>query len=199
MPATPDLIGFIGNARKRRSEKFRNHLSIFLVCLGISVFIWALVRLSKDYYYPVEYHLNYTQIPSHLRLTGASDSTITLKIRIQGFEYFSEHLFATRYRDYEASLRNVRLHYSQDDVTGYLLTARIGREIVSQTNFTGDVWFVSPDTLFFTFSRAGVRTKTGKSGAENGGQGTGDGAVQKATNDTSRTQPSAGRAKNGKH
>ncbi len=197
MPATPDLIGFIGDARKRRSEKFRNQLSIFLVCLGISVFIWTLVRLSKDYYFPVEYHLNYTQVPSHLRLTGASDSTITLKIRIQGFEYFSEHLFATRYRDYEASLRNVRLHYSQDDVTGYLLTSRIGREIVSQTNFTGDVWFVSPDTLFFTFSRAAGKTKAGRTVTDEGS--TGERQAPKTLQDTAGTHQPAGVRKNGKH
>ena len=65
-----DFLEFIGNARQRRSEKFRNQLYIFLVCLVLSVFIWALVRLSKDYYYSIEYSLNYTQIPGNLKLTG---------------------------------------------------------------------------------------------------------------------------------
>lgn len=146
-----DFLEFIGNARQRRSEKYRNQLYIFLICLVLSVFIWALVRLSKDYYYSIEYHLNYTQVPASLRMVAISDSTINLRIKIQGFEFFSEQFIIRQYREYDVSLRNVRLHYNGDQTMGYLLTNRIGKEIISQTNFPSEVYFVSPDTLFFEF------------------------------------------------
>ena len=68
-----DFLEFIGNARQRRSEKLRNQLPVFIVCLVLSVLIWALVRLSKDYYYSVEYRLNWTQVPGNLKLAGYSD------------------------------------------------------------------------------------------------------------------------------
>lgn len=152
-----DFLEFIGNARQRRSEKFRNQLYIFLVCLVLSVFIWTLVRLSRDYYYSVEYHLHYTQIPSNLRLTGSSDSTINLKIKIQGFEFFSEQFIRKQYREFEVSLRNVRLLFHGEHTRGYLLTNRIGREIIAQSNFPSEVFFVSPDTLFFEFEKPGIR------------------------------------------
>jgi len=152
-----DFLEFIGNARQRRSEKFRVQLSVFLVCLALSVLLWSLVRLSKDYYYSVDYHLIYTNLPGNLRITSFSDSTLTLKIKLQGFEFFSEQLLVKQYRQFDVNLKNVRIHTSGDQTTGYLLTNRIGREIISQTNFPNDVFFVSPDTLFFEFEKQTIK------------------------------------------
>jgi hypothetical protein len=148
-----DLLEFIGNARQRRSDKFRHQFYVFLVCLVLSIFIWALVRLSKDYYYSVEYHLKYTRVPSNLRMVSSSDSTIYLQIKIQGFDFFSEQFIIRQYREHEVSLRNVRLRYLGEHTLGYLLTNRIGKEILSQTNFPSEVYFVTPDTLFFEFEK----------------------------------------------
>jgi len=153
----PDFIEFIGNARKRRSEKFRNQLYIFVVCLVLSFFIWALVRLSKDYYYSVQYRLIYSEVPSNLKLTSASDTTLSLKIKVQGFDLFSEKFIAPQDREFDVSLRNVRIRYSEDHIWGYMLTNRIGREIVSQSNCPSDVFFVAPDTLFFDFEKQSIR------------------------------------------
>jgi len=152
-----DFLEFIGNARHRNSDKFRNQLSVLLVCLILSIFIWALVRLSKDYYYPVEYHLHYRHIPPNLKLIACSDSTIDLKIRIQGFDFFSEQFIVKQHREYEVSLRNVRTRMHGDHTVGYLLTNRLGKEIISQTNFPSEFFFVSPDTLFFEFERRSAR------------------------------------------
>ena len=152
-----DFLEFIGNARQRRSEKFRVQLSVFFVCLAISIFLWILVRLSKDYYYSVEYHLSYTNLPGNLRIINASDSLLTLKIKLQGFEFFSEQFLIKQDRQFDVSLKNVRIHYSGEGTTGYLLTNRIGREIISQSSFPNDVFFVSPDTLFFEFEKQSIK------------------------------------------
>jgi hypothetical protein len=82
-----------------------------------------------------------------------SDSTINLRIKIQGFEFFSEQFIIKQYREVEVSLRNVRLRYLGDHTVGYILTNRIGKEVISQNNFPSDVYFVSPDTLFFEFEK----------------------------------------------
>lgn len=148
-----DFFEFIGHARQRRSEKFRQKLYVFLICLVLSIFIWALVRLSKDYYYSVEYHLNYSHTPSYLRLVSSSDSTIFLRMKIQGFEFFSEQFIIKQYREHEVSLRNVKLRYLGEHTIGYVLTDRIGKEIISQANFPGEDFLVSPDTLFFEFKK----------------------------------------------
>lgn len=148
-----DFLDFIGNARRRRNEKFRNQLYIFVVCLILSVFIWSLVRLSKDYYYTVDFRLSYTHIPAHLELQGCSDTVLRIRFRIQGFEYFSEQLFRERDHKYEVSLQDVRYQAHGDHPRGFLLTGRVGREILSQTNFPADLYSISPDTLYFDFDQ----------------------------------------------
>jgi hypothetical protein len=156
-----DFLEFIGNARQRRTEKFRNQLYIFAVCMVLSVFIWALVRLSKDYYYSADFRLTYTQVPVNLKLVGRSDTTLNIKIKVQGFELFSEQFLLQHNREIEVSLQNVRLRYNRDHIWGYLLTSRLGKEIITQTNFPGDDYYVSPDTLFFEFEkplRKGITT-----------------------------------------
>ncbi len=157
-----DFLEFIGNARQRRSEKFRVQLSVFLLCLVLSIFIWALVRLSKEYYYSVDYHLNYKSLPGNLKMISYSDSTLTLKLKIQGFEFFSELFLIKQDHQFDVNLKNVRLHITGDHAFGYLLTNRLGREIVSQSSFPTDVFFVTPDTLFFEFANMPVKRMPSK-------------------------------------
>ncbi|MCK9422437.1 MAG: hypothetical protein M0Q38_07555 [Bacteroidales bacterium] len=154
----PDFIEFIGNARQRKSGKFRNQLSIFIVCLILSVFIWTLVRLSKDYFYAMEYRLTYSNIPANFRLSSYSDSTLTVKIRVQGFDFITERFIVPHERQFDVSLRNIRIHTTDNvHAWGYLLTNRIGKDIVAQSSFTSDVFFVTPDTLYFEFERSIIK------------------------------------------
>ena len=161
-----DLFEFIGKKRPRRNETFRVQLSVFFVCLALSVFIWSLVRLSKDFYHSLEYKLNFVQVPSNLKLVGTSDSLLTLKIKLQGFDYFSERFFLSHEQQFDVSLKNVRLIGSGEQLRGYLLSGRIGREIVSQSNFPNDLFYVSPDTLFFQFERQKIQKMPSKTASQ---------------------------------
>jgi len=147
------FLELIGNARQRKNEKFRNQLSIFIVCLVISVFFWALVRLSKDYYYTLNYHLKYTQIPGNFRLIKSSDSILTIKVRVQGFDFFSEEFLFRKTYHFDISLRNIKVKFRDSHYYGIMLTESIGKEITSESNFTSDVFSIRPDTLFFEFER----------------------------------------------
>jgi len=149
----PKFLEFIGEARQRKDEKFRTQLSIFIVCLVISFFLWALVRLSKEYYYTLNYHLNYTQVPWNYKLVNSSDSILTFRIRLQGFDFFSEEVLLRKRRSYDISLRNIKVKYHDGNYYGVLLTETLGREIISETNFTSELYSVKPDTIFLEFQR----------------------------------------------
>jgi hypothetical protein len=157
-----EFIEFIGQARKRRSEKFRVQFSVFLICLLLSIFIWSLVRLSKDYYYAINFRLNFINTPGNLKIVSSSDSVLVLKIKLQGFDFFSEEFIVSKERQFDVSLKNIRLFGSGENLSGYLLTNRIGREIVSQSEFPNDVFFVTPDTIFFNFHRQPIRKMVSK-------------------------------------
>jgi len=154
----PEFIDFIENARRPKGPGFRNKLYVFLVCLGISIFIWSLVRLSKDYIYTVTYHVRYINVPSTLRLVSKSDSIIRLNIKVQGFDFFSDQYFKRKNRLFDVSLKNVKLLSHDAYPVGYLLTSHIGRDIANQSSDLLEIYSVSPDTLFFNFERRNLRT-----------------------------------------
>jgi hypothetical protein len=154
----PEFIDFIENARRPKGQRFRNQLYVFLVCLGISIFIWSLVRLSKDYIYTVNYHVRYINIPSTLRLIGKSDTIIRLNIKVQGFDFFSDQYFKRKNQLFDVSLKNVKLISRDAYPTGYLLTSHIGRDIANQSSYLLEIYSVSPDTLFFKFERKNLKT-----------------------------------------
>jgi hypothetical protein len=153
----PEFIEFIEKARRPKGVRFRHQSYIFLVCLGISIFIWLLVRLSKDYIYTVSYHLNYSYIPDNLKLTGVSDSIITLHIKVQGFDFFSEQYFRSRTRSLEINLQDARLHFTDNRQGGYIIANSISREIANQTNFPLEIYSITPDTIFFTFEKRSLK------------------------------------------
>ena len=143
--------------RKPKGQRFRNQLYVFLVCLGISVFIWSLVRLSKDYIYTVNYHVKYINIPQNLRLIEKSDSIVKLNIKIQGFDFFSDQYFKRKNQLFDVSLKNVKIINRDTYLTGYLLTSHIGRDIANQSSYLLEIYSVSPDTLFFKFERKNLK------------------------------------------
>jgi len=149
----PEFIELIGNARKRRGQKFRNQLYVFLMCLLVSVFLWILVKLSREYYYTINYKINYTQIPPSYKLTQISDSVLTLKLRVQGYDFFIDRFFRTTSHTYDVDLSTIKVKPQGSVYKGYLLTNPFGYEISSQTQFQNNLLSTTPDTLFFEFER----------------------------------------------
>ena len=149
----PDFLDLIQNARKKRVEKFRTQLTIFLICLFISMFLWLLVKLSKDYYYTIGYRLTFTQIPGNLRLIRYSDNTLILKMKVQGFDLFSERYIIPHDQIADVPLNGIKVKPDGHFLTGYLLTQMIGKDIANQTNINHEVVSTFPDTLFFNFER----------------------------------------------
>ncbi|HNW76157.1 MAG TPA: hypothetical protein PKJ28_04655 [Bacteroidales bacterium] len=153
-----EIRGLIESAKKHKEDrKFSVKLYIFLVCLAISVFIWVLVRLSKEYYYTVDYTLVYTEFPSAMRLVQASDSVISLKLKAQGYDLFLERALTGSDNRYEISLRDLKVKSNGSVYTGFILTPSLGYEIISQTGYPHTYLTTSPDTIFFEFEYLGHR------------------------------------------
>ena len=78
---------------------------------------------------------------------------LNLTIRIQGYEFFSEQFFRRIRRECDVSLRGVKMKIGDDQVTGYLLTRNIAKNIAEQTSYPLEIFSTSPDTIFFTFEK----------------------------------------------
>ncbi|MBN1198787.1 MAG: hypothetical protein JXA23_05510 [Bacteroidales bacterium] len=149
----PEFIELIGNARKRKGQKFRNQLYVFLMCLLVSIFLWILVKLSREYYYTIDYRINFTQIPPSYRLTYASDSVLTLNLRVQGYDFFTDRFLQRTTHSYDLDLSSVKVKAKGSVYSGYLLSNPIGYKISSQSRFQNYLLSTSPDTLYFEFER----------------------------------------------
>ncbi len=154
----PDVIGLIRDVKKPGNNRFRNQLYIFLVCVVIAVFFWLTVRLSKDYYHTVSFGLRYTQVPGNLLLTGHSDNKLTINMRIQGFDIFSEEYIKRSDKILKISLKSIKVKQAKDgSYSGYLLTSGITGDITSQLNVPFEIYSITPDTLYFTFEKKVIR------------------------------------------
>ena len=150
----PEFTELFHNAGKRKAGKFRRQFYTFAICLFISIFLWILVRFSKDYFYNVEYRLIYTEVPDYLKLVKDPDSVLTLNIKVQGFDFFSEEYFRTRERIFEVNLKGLKLRTTGDNqLTGFILTRNIALDISRETNYPLEIYSTSPDTLFFRFEK----------------------------------------------
>jgi len=154
----PDVIGLIRDVRKPKSSRFRNQLYIFLVCLALAILFWVLVRLSRDYYHSVDFGLRYSHVPENLVMTGHSDDRISVKIRIQGYDVFSEEYLKNTDKILDISLKSMKLRLTHDgSLKGYLLTSGIAADIASQLSYSFEIYSITPDTLFFAFEKKGIR------------------------------------------
>jgi hypothetical protein len=143
-----DFIEFIKKVVTPKDEKFRNQLYIFLICFGISFFIWILIKTSKEYYSNVEYPLVYTNIPEDKLLTNCHDSTLILRIKSKGFRLFSIK-YLKKHRAICINLSKANLRKSRYENTTYVLTSPLKKDIENKLYLTDELISILPDTLNF--------------------------------------------------
>jgi len=92
-----------------------------------------------------------------MKMLSCSDSTLILTIRLQGYEFFSEQFFRRSKRECDVSLHGMKMKIGDDQVTGYILTRGIARNIAEQTSYPLELFSTSPDTIFFSFDKKAIK------------------------------------------
>ena len=59
---------------------------IFLVSIGISTFMWLLIKLSKDYEIAIDLPIAYAEMPENMLVNKAADSVLKIKLTDNGFD-----------------------------------------------------------------------------------------------------------------
>ncbi|MGB5244220.1 MAG: YbbR-like domain-containing protein [Lutimonas sp.] len=118
---------------------------MFLLFLGLSLFFWFLINLSKTYITDVEFDVEYVDLPGKLQLQSKSEESITLTIKSIGFSLL-KHKYRNRKIQY--SLKEIKRKGKQS----YFSVSSSNLNFI-QSQFTGetDLLKISPDTLFFEF------------------------------------------------
>ena len=123
---------------------------VFLICLGLSLFIWAMIKLSDESEAVVAFPVNYTASPPDKILINEPAEKISLR-----FEEKASNLFYLQYlkrkNPVNISLANMNLIQRGDKYYGYLFTSHMMDYISRQLEMEKNIMAISPDTLVFIF------------------------------------------------
>lgn len=150
------LTGLISRARNPRDKDFRNHLYIFLICVGISLFIWFLIKMSDEYVADINIPIDFQNIPKDMQLNDA-DGHITARLRAKGGDLFSVKVFSSS-KAIRVNLKAADLKKSRYFDKYYILTSQLRNQVSNRFNFDHNILLLYPDTLFLDFEEIITRT-----------------------------------------
>lgn len=139
---------YFNSGRIRKKQRLLL-ISIFLI---VATFLWALNILGEEHITTIKYPVRYSNFPADKVLISKLPSSLSLKIRAQGFKIlqynFGSSLHPLRF-DY-LSFRSNKFNNSNNNKT-FILTELTRERLANQLNEM-EIITVSPDTLFFHFS-----------------------------------------------
>ncbi|MBA7517651.1 hypothetical protein ES705_09705 [subsurface metagenome] len=128
---------------------------IFLFFLALSILAWFIRALSDTYDADIKYPVKYTNLPPDKVLLQAPTEKLLLRVRSDGYTILSTKLISKPPIDYDVNAF-LLFSLSIDSTSVYTLT-KYNRERLSlelnKKNKKFEILDISPDTLFFNFSR----------------------------------------------
>ena len=144
------FIELIRSIFGKKDEKFRQRLSIFLVCLVISVIIWFTIKLSDEYDTVIHIPLTYSHIPKNKVLTNSSDTILQVEILEKGSDIL-RMLYLQEITPTVVSLRFLPLYPKGEEYQGFIIPSMLTSEIERQQNLLGKIISINPDTIYLYF------------------------------------------------
>ncbi len=124
---------------------------MFSVFLLISLSIWLLNALSKNYTTVIEYPLVYTDVPEDKVFVGEMPGNLDLQINSHGYALLRYKLFRKPVPiSFKISAFN--LNRGQDSSRAYILTRYLKDQIANQLPAELQLLLIKPDTLHFQFA-----------------------------------------------
>jgi hypothetical protein len=132
--------------------QWRRKLLVFSFFLLLSIIIWLLNALSKDYTSEIEYPITYTDIPGKKMLIGDMPEDLRLKVNARGYSLLIYNL-SNRPVPINFRVSAFTMNSFPGDSTRYFLLTRFAREQIAR-QLPAELQLVdfSPDTLFFQFA-----------------------------------------------
>lgn len=143
------LSRLIDNAHLPRDKQTRNHIYIFLICLGISLFIWFLIKMSDEYVSEIRMPVAYQNAPENKLLLNA-DQHVYVRLRAKGGDIFSSKYFS-KHSPLNINLNQAEIRKSRYFDKYYILTSHFRNQFSGRFDFAHSVLSLQPDTLFLDF------------------------------------------------
>jgi len=140
------LNHLVDRAKNPRDKNFRNHLYIFLICCGISLFIWFLIKMSDDYVSDLSIPVTFNNVPADKQLNNTT-ARLDVRMRANGSDLFSVKYFSGR-KEISVNLNQVDMKISRYFDKYYILTDELRQEIIGRFDFDHTLISISPDTIY---------------------------------------------------
>ena len=124
-------------------------MKIFFVLL--SVFLWFLIKLSKEGYDAVvEFPVEYEKLPPNTSFREMPPDRIRVNLRASGFDILKYQLQS--FRSIKVDVSQLERGASSSNKSYWLTNSNLGF-VEGQLNDNVEVRYISPDTVFFNFSK----------------------------------------------
>jgi len=132
--------------------EFKKKILLFSVFLLISLFIWLLNALSKNYTTEIETPLVYTDFPEGTVLIGDMPGHLTLRVNAHGYAILKHRTFGKADPvSFSMSAFNLSRRDS-DSSRAFLLTRSLRDQVARQLPAEIQLLEIRPDTLSFRFA-----------------------------------------------
>ncbi|MGK9124751.1 hypothetical protein M1D52_11535 [Olivibacter sp. SA151] len=136
------------NLNKKQQKK----LSLFAICLFISFLVWSLFALSNRYIYTVKASLNYVNIPPKRAFHPLQSDTVAMQVEGTGWQVLFSNL--------RLKPQDIHVDLSGLKTRDWILFSNQMGYINRQFSANQRIVSISPDTLFFNFSKQDVKKVT---------------------------------------
>ncbi|PWG79777.1 hypothetical protein DDR33_15305 [Pararcticibacter amylolyticus] len=127
----------------------RRRMTVFLTCLVVAVLTWLFIALSGKYKYRVDTRITYINPPENKAYHPLQDDSVSLEVEGSGW-----HLLFSRLR---LNPQSVEVNLRSLNSRNYLVFSNQLNDLNKQFDSNQRVISVSPDTLFFDFSKRIVK------------------------------------------
>jgi len=135
---------------RTKDNNFKYRLYVFLACLGLSLILWLITKLSGEYETEIRFSVHYANFPEDKILVNATDSILLLRYEETGLKLF-ELKYLTSRPSIVINLNNMALKKEGDKYNAHLLTSHMVDYISKQLKISEQLVSISPDTLYFIF------------------------------------------------
>lgn len=137
----------------REKVKFNKQLLLYLFFLLISVILWYLIALSKDYTTLIDYPVKYENFPKGKVLVSDLPAKLSLKVKGIGFNILKYKVTSFVYPiTLPIDIFRLDTMRKNNHIVYFLLTRYIKERVGNQLGSDIQLIEIKPDTLYFNFT-----------------------------------------------
>ena len=131
----------------------KKKITIFSLCLFISLFFWMLIKFSKEFQLTVACPVTFVNLPNDKILLNNADTSFLITIRAKGFNLLYYQLFKKKYI-IKVDVSLLKYSLNKNDTTSYLGTTELSKLVSKQLGFDYETLNILPDTYALHWEKA---------------------------------------------